>query len=168
MKRALLSNCERRPGASIPRCAVFQLLTLFFFLSPSSVAMDLIDEEGAERVRRLRKLSKSFRQELIKGADDNFVVKGDLFSPIVHIAFPADSAGLIEAQQRIFQMQAALLEAGVYVSAPIFVGTEHKIPEPTLRMSISASHDKDMLSRAAQIICCKFSEGECTRKETKR
>mmetsp|Transcript_38651 Transcript_38651/g.152633 ORF Transcript_38651/g.152633 Transcript_38651/m.152633 type:complete len:485 (+) Transcript_38651:462-1916(+) len=115
-------------------------------------AMNLLDSEGESRVAKLRQLTRKFRDLLSGGCGKYVEVLGDRDSPIIHLKL-LGTEDEVELQKATLRKQKQLLDEGVFVSAPLYVGMIHKIPEPTLRLSVSAAHDEKMLTDAAVKIC---------------
>mmetsp|Transcript_38649 Transcript_38649/g.152620 ORF Transcript_38649/g.152620 Transcript_38649/m.152620 type:complete len:121 (+) Transcript_38649:1636-1998(+) len=114
--------------------------------------MNLLDSEGESRVAKLRQLTRKFRDLLSGGCGKYVEVLGDRDSPIIHLKL-LGTEDEVELQKATLRKQKQLLDEGVFVSAPLYVGMIHKIPEPTLRLSVSAAHDEKMLTDAAVKIC---------------
>mmetsp|Transcript_8826 Transcript_8826/g.26527 ORF Transcript_8826/g.26527 Transcript_8826/m.26527 type:complete len:491 (+) Transcript_8826:183-1655(+) len=115
-------------------------------------AMDIIDSEGRQNVNKLALLTSLFRKGLVQGLGQDYRVLGDDASPIVHIGL-ANEENNRRAQEIVLRKQKELLLGGVFLAAPLYVGSVHTWPSPTLRATLSAAHSEDDIKLAVETIC---------------
>jgi serine palmitoyltransferase len=122
-----------------------------FLATAATEAVKVLEATGAGLVNQCRRNVTAFRRSLnipeLRGA--GWSLDGDDMSPLMHIrAEPGRSI----PDGVCFDIQRACLEKKILVAAPRYVAAEAFRPVPSIRIAISAAHDKAMIEASARSI----------------
>lgn len=123
-----------------------------FLATAATEAIAALDARGAGLIAAARHNSDVFRAALgmpaLRAA--GWRVDGDAASPLMHVRVARGER--VPPQQHFTAIQQECLERGVLVAAPRYVAAEAWRPTPSIRLSISAAHDKASMEMAARVI----------------
>ncbi|KAG0348801.1 serine palmitoyltransferase component [Podila minutissima] len=132
----------------------------------ASEAINILGTPQGERLLKdLHENSAAFRSVVVSpSAAKAMEVSSDAGSPVLHLRFPAASlaaAGVTTRDEEKFLLQEVVDEVaakdGVMITRAKYVETqEMHLPRPSIRISISASHGKKEVEKAAQAIKAAF------------
>ncbi|KAF9378123.1 serine palmitoyltransferase component [Podila verticillata] len=133
----------------------------------ASEAINILGTNQGERLLKdLHENSAAFRNVVVSPSAQSIEVSSDAGSPILHLRFPAASlaaAGVTTRDEETFLLQEIVDEVatkdGVMITRAKYVETqEMHLPRPSIRVSISASHGKKEVEKAAQAIKAAFAK----------
>eukprot|EP00181_Compsopogon_caeruleus_P002831 CAMPEP_0184685658 /NCGR_PEP_ID=MMETSP0312-20130426/19708_1 /TAXON_ID=31354 /ORGANISM="Compsopogon coeruleus, Strain SAG 36.94" /LENGTH=537 /DNA_ID=CAMNT_0027139957 /DNA_START=82 /DNA_END=1695 /DNA_ORIENTATION=+ len=112
-------------------------------------AAEVLDEEGSERICKLRENIAVFREAILPLRSlPGVSMSSDPKSPLIFISFT--EGDMVSRQQRVYTLQRKLVEEhGIYVDVPRYVEQEKSIPDPGIRVALSSAHTRDDLQCAA-------------------
>lgn len=133
----------------------------------ASEAINILGTNQGERLLKdLHENSAAFRNVVVSPSAQSIEVSSDAGSPILHLRFSAASlaaAGVTTRDEEKFLLQEIVDEVatkdGVMITRAKYVETqEMHLPRPSIRVSISASHGKKEVEKAAQAIKAAFAK----------
>lgn len=134
----------------------------------ASEAINILGTPQGERLLKdLHENSAAFRSVVVSpSAAQSMEVSSDAGSPVLHLRFPAASlaaAGVTTRDEEKFLLQEVVDEVatkdGLMITRAKYVETqEMHLPRPSIRISITASHSKKEVEKAAQAIKAAFAK----------
>lgn len=121
-----------------------------FLATAATVGLQILAERGESLTTRLRTNMATFRAALRVDVlrEAGWYIDGHHLSPVMHVRSFDDSLPLAT----FTKIQEKCLEQGVLISRPVYSQTEHVVPKPSVRITVSAIHSRQDLEKAGQVI----------------
>lgn len=119
-----------------------------FMAVAATKALEIIDSDGKELMKKLRRNIRAFRKNLdIESVNGAWYLDGGEKSPLMYIRCRTDKDA--ETFERVKEL---CLENGVFFGVPKYVENEKIMPRPSIRVAISAAHSEDEAIKAGQCL----------------
>lgn len=126
-----------------------------FLATAATEAIAALDSRGAGLVAKARDNVDAFRTalNLPELSRNGWRVDGDARSPLMHVrAARASTHTRLIPQTHIIKIQKLCLDGGVLVAAPRYVAEEAWRPSPSIRLTVSAAHNRGQMRAAGKVI----------------